>query len=120
MKVFITESQMNNTIEKLIRRVNKDVVSVNFDVKKQAVVDDKGKGMSYYDKTIITVVLDPHNILGGNIHYVDSTFYPKNSLKYIPLRKEIQKALKGFMNIDTTKYMSPYEVEYYVLGTTRV
>ena len=113
MKVFITESQMNNTIEKLIRRVNKDVVSVNFDVKKQAVVDDKGKGMSYYDKTIITVVLDPHNILGGNIHHVVSTLY-------IPLRKEIQKALKGFMNIDTTKYMSPYRVEYYVLGTTRV
>ena len=113
MKVIITESQMNNTIEKLIRSVNKDVVSVNFDVKKQAVIDDKGKGMSYYDKTIITVVLDPHNILGGNIHHVDST-------NYIPLRKEIQKALKGFMNIDTTKFMSPYEVEYYVLGTTRV
>jgi hypothetical protein len=104
---------MNNTIEKLIKSVNKDVVSVNFDVKKIAVVDDKKKGMSYYDKTIITVVLDPHNILGGNIHYVVSTLY-------IPLRKEIQKALKGFMNIDTTKYMSPYEVEYYVLGTTRV
>jgi hypothetical protein len=104
---------MNNTIEKLIRSVNKDVVSVNFDVKKIAVVDDKKKGMSYYDKTIITVVLDPHNILGGNIHYVVST-------QYIHLRKEIQKALKGFMNIDTTKYMSPYEVEYYVLGTTRV
>ena len=113
MKVIITESQMNNTIEKLIRRVNKDVVSVNFDVKKQAVVDDKVKGMSYYDKTIITVVLDPHNILGGNIHHVVSTLY-------IPLRKEIQKALKGFMNIDTTKFMSPYEVEYHVLGTTRV
>ena len=113
MKVIITESQMNNTIEKLIRSLNKDVVYVNFDVKKQAVIDDKGKGMSYYDKTIITVVLDPHNILGGNIHHVDST-------NYIPLRKEIQKALKGFMNIDTTKYMSPYEVEYYVLGTTRV
>ena len=113
MKVLITESQMNNTIEKLIRRVNKDVVSVNFDVKKQAVVDDKKKGISYYDKTIITVVLDPHNILGGNIHHVDST-------NYIPLRKEIQKALKGFMNIDTTKFMSPYDVEYYVLGTTRV
>jgi CRISPR/Cas system-associated endonuclease Cas3-HD len=113
MKVIITESQMNNTIEKLIKRVNKDVVSVNFDVKKQAVIDDKGKGMSYYDKTIITVVLDPHNILGGNIHHVVSTLY-------YPLRKEIQKALKGFMNIDTTKYMSPYEVEYHVLGTTRV
>ena len=113
MKVIITESQMNNTIEKLIRSVNKDVVSVNFDVKKQAVIDDKGKGMSYYDKTIITVVLDPHNILGGNIHHVVSTLY-------IPLRKEIQKALKGFMNIETTKFMSPYGVEYYVIGTTRV
>jgi len=113
MKVIITESQMNNTIEKLIRSVNKNVVSVNFDVKKQAVVDDKVKGISYYDKTIITVVLDPHNILGGNIHHVDST-------KYIPLRKEIQKALRRFMNIDTTEFMSPYEVEYYILGTTRV
>ena len=48
---------MNNTIEKLIRSVNKDVVSVNFDVKKQAVIDDKINGMSYYDKTIITVVV---------------------------------------------------------------
>jgi hypothetical protein len=113
MKVIITESQMNNTIEKLIKSVNKDVVSVNFDVKKIAVVDDKKKGMSYYDKTIITVVLDPHNILGGNIHHIDST-------NYIPLRKEIQKALNRFMNIDTTKFMSPYDIEYYVLGTTRV
>ena len=116
MKVIITESQMNNTIEKLIRRVNKDVVSVNFDVKKQAVVDGKVKGISYYDKTIITVVLDPHNILGGNIHHV----IPGLTSMYIPLRKEIQKALKGFLNIDTTKFMSPYEVEYHVLGTTRV
>lgn len=82
MKVIITESQLNSTIEKLIRGVNKDVLSVNFGVKKQAVVDvdDKVKGMSYYDKTIIEIVLDPHNILGGNIHYVDST-------KYIPLRR---------------------------------
>ena len=113
MKVIITESQMNNTIEKLIRSVNKDVVSVNFDVKKQAVIDDKGKGMSYYDKTIITVVLDPHDILGGNIHEVNST-------RYLPLRHEIQKALKSFLSIDITQFMSPYEVEYYVLGTTRV
>lgn len=113
MKVLITESQLNNAIESLIKSVNKNVVSVNFDVKKQAVVDEKVKGISYYDKTIITVVLDPHNILGGNIHHVDST-------KYIPLRKEIQKALNRFMNIDTTKFMSPYDIEYYVIGTTRV
>ena len=113
MKVIITESQMNNTIEKLIRSVNKDVVSVNFDVKKQAVVDEKVKGISYYDKTIITVVLDPHDILGGNIHEVNPT-------RYLPLRKEIQNALERFMNIDTTKFMSPYGVEYYVIGTTRV
>lgn len=113
MKVIITESQMNNAIEKLIKSVNKDVVSVNFDVKKQAVVDEKKKGISYYDKTIIKVVLDPHDILGGNIHHVDST-------KYLPLRKEIQKALNKFMNIDTTKFMAPYDIEYYVLGTTKV
>ena len=113
MKVIITESQMNNTIEKLIRSVNKDVVSVNFDVKKIAVVDDKKKGMSYYDKTIITVVLDPNNILGGNISQVDFT-------NYILLKKEIQKALNRFMNIDTRKFMAPYDIEFYILGTTKV
>ena len=113
MKVLITESQMNSTIEKLIKSVNKNVVSVNFDVKKQAVVDDKVKGISYYDKTIITVVLDPHNILGGNLHYVVST-------QYIHLRKEIKNALNKFLNINIDKFMSPYDIEFYVLGTTRV
>jgi hypothetical protein len=119
MKVLLTESQLNNAIERLIKSVNQNVVSVNFEVKKQAVVDEKKKGLSYYDKTIIdktiiTVVLDPHDILGGNIHWVDSTG------RYIPLRKEIQKALKSFLSIDTTKFMSPYDIEYYVIGTTRV
>ncbi len=113
MKVLITESQMNSTIERLIKSVNKNVVSVNFDVKKQAVVDDKVKGISYYDKTIITVVLDPHNILGGNLHYVVST-------QYIHLRKEIKNALNKFLNINIDKFMSPYDIEFYVLGTTRV
>jgi len=104
---------MNSTIERLIKSVNKNVVSVNFDVKKQAVVDDKVKGISYYDKTIITVVLDPHNILEGNIHYVVST-------QYIHLRKEIKNALNKFLNININKFMSPYDIEFYVLGTTRV
>lgn len=113
MKVLITESQMNSTIERLIKSVNKNVVSVNFDVKKQAVVDDKVKGISYYDKTIITVVLDPHNILEGNIHYVVST-------QYIHLRKEIKNALNKFLNINIDKFMSPYDIEFYVIGTTRI
>ena len=113
MKVLLTESQLNNAIERLIKSVNQNVVSVNFKVKKQSVVDEKKKGLSYYDKTIITVVLDPHDILGGNIHEVNPT-------RYLPLRKEIQNALERFMNIDTTKFMSPYGVEYYVIGTTRV
>lgn len=111
MKVIITESQLNNTIEKLIKSVNKDVVSVNFDVKKVAVME---KGISYYDKTIIKVVLDPHNILGGNIHPVGI------SVDYMEHKFEIKKALNRFMNIDTRKYMSPYDIEFYVIGTTRV
>ena len=113
MKVLLTESQRNNAIERLIKSVNQNVVSVNFEVKKQAVVDEKKKGLSYYDKTIIKIVLDPHDILGGNIHEVNST-------RYLPLRHEIKKALKSLLSIDTTKSMSPYEVEYYVLGTTRI
>lgn len=113
MKVLITESQRNNAIERLIKSVNQNVVSVNFEVKKQAVIDEKKKGLSYYDKTIITVVLDPHNILGGNLHTVSST-------SYIPLRKEIKNALNKFLNINIDKFMSPYDIEYYVIGTTRV
>jgi len=56
MKVLITESQLNNAIERLIKSINKNVVSVDFVEKRQAHVDDKIKGISYYDKTIITVV----------------------------------------------------------------
>ena len=111
MKVIITESQLNNAIEKLIRSTIKDVVSVNFDVKKQAVIE---KGISYYDKTIIRVVLDPHNILGGNIQTVNF------SSDYMEQRFEIKKALNRFMNIDTKKFMSPYDIEFYIVGTTRV
>lgn len=114
MKVLITESQLNNAIERLIKSVNKNVVSVNFDVKKQAVADPKVKGISFYDRTVITVVLDPHDILGGNIHTVNS------SADYMEHRFEIKKALNRFMNIDTTKFMSPYDIEFYVIGTTRV
>jgi hypothetical protein len=113
MKVIITESQMNNTIEKLIKSVNKNVVSVQFSDEKQAAWDSDTTKLIHYDKTIIKIVLDPHNILGGNIHTVDS-------LGYLKLRQEIKKTLKGFMNIDTMKFMSPYDIEFYVIGTTKV
>ena len=113
MKVLITESQLNNAIERLIKSVNQNVVSVQFSDEKQAAWDSDTKKLIHYDKTIITVVLDPHDILGGNIHTVDS-------LGYLELRQEIQKTLKGFMNIDTMKFMSPYDIEFYVIGTTKV
>jgi hypothetical protein len=113
MKVLLKESQLNNAIERLIKNVNKDVVSVQFSDEKQAAWDSDTTKLIHYDKTIITVVLDPHDILGGNIHTVNST-------GYIQLRKEIQKTLKRFLNIDQTKFMSPYEIEFYVIGTTRV
>lgn len=111
MKVIITESQLNNTIEKLIKSVNKDVVSVQF-VPKKVGTFEKGK-MTHYEKTIIKIVLDPHDILGGNFH-------TRNSPLYLKVRQEIQQALSRFINIDTTESMSPYDVEYYVIGTTRV
>ena len=113
MKVIITESQMNNTIEKLIRSVSKDVVSVSFrDKRVSAYNPQKGKYIPY-DRIIIRVVLDPHDILDGNI-------YTPESSSYITHRKSIQQALIRFMNIDTTKFMSPYDIEFYVLGTTKV
>jgi len=113
MKVIITESQMNNTIEQLIRRVNKDVVSVSFrDKRVSAFSPQKGRYIPY-DRIVIRVVLDPHDILDGNIYTPDPS-------GYITGRKEIQKALIKFMNIETSKFMSPYDIEFYVLGTTKV
>lgn len=111
MKVLVTESQMNNTIEKLIKSVNKDVVSVQFVSRKVGAIEN-GK-MTQYEKTIIKIVLDPHDILGGNFH-------TRNSPLYLKVRQEIQQALRRFMNIDTTEFMSPYEVEYYVIETKSV
>jgi hypothetical protein len=113
MKVLITESQLNNTIEKLIRSINKDVVSVDFVDKKVGALSNETGRPIQYDKTVIKIVLDPHNILGGNLHYVVST-------QYIHLRKEIKNALNKFLNINIDKFMSPYDIEFYVLGTTRV
>jgi hypothetical protein len=113
MKVLLKESQLNNAIERLIKSVNKNVVSVQFSDEKQAAWDSDTTKLIHYDKTIITVVLDPHDILGGNIHTVNST-------GYIQLRKEIQKTLKSLLSINTTQFMSPYDIEYYIIGTTRV
>lgn len=116
MKVIITESQLNNTIEKLIKSVNKDVVSVQF-VPKKVGTFENGK-MTHYEKTIIKIVLDPHDILGGNFHTRNS---PLSMVPlYLKVRQEIQQALSRFINIDTTESMSPYDVEYYVIGTTSV
>ena len=113
MKVLITESQLNNAIERLIKSVNQNVVSVQFsDKKTNRMAPDTGKFISY-DKTIIKIVLDPHNILGGNIHTI-------NSIDYLDHRLKIKNALNRFMNIDITKFMSPYDIEYYVIGTIRV
>jgi hypothetical protein len=39
MKVLLKESQLNNAIERLIKNVNKDVVSVQFSDEKQAAWD---------------------------------------------------------------------------------
>jgi hypothetical protein len=89
------------------------VVSVQFSDEKQAAWDSDTTKLIHYDKTIIEIVLDPHNILGGNIHTV-------KDYEYLQLRKEIQKTLKRFLNIDQTKFMSPYEIEFYVIGTTKV
>jgi hypothetical protein len=113
MKVLLKESQLNNAIERLIKNVNKNVVSVQFSDEKQAAWDSDTTKVIHYDKTIIRIVVDPHNILGGNIHTV-------KDYEYLQLRKEIQKTLKRFLNIDQTKFMSPYEIEFYVIGTTKV
>ena len=113
MKVLLKESQLNNVIERLIKSANKNVVSVQFSDEKQAAWDSDTTKLIHYDKTIIEIVLDPHNILGGNIHTV-------KDYEYLQLRKEIQKILKRFLNIDQTKFMSPYEIEFYVIGTTKV
>jgi hypothetical protein len=113
MKVLLKESQLNNAIERLIKNVNKDVVSIDFVETESHSIDLEKKTLTPFKRTIIRIVVDPHNILGGNIHTV-------KDYEYLQLRREIQKTLKRFLNIDQTKVMSPYEIEFYVIGTTKV
>ena len=113
MKYLITESQMTNVIESLIKKNFPDVVSVNFREKSVAAWETGENGPTSYSSTVIQVIIDPGKVLEGNLYDSKSTDIPF-------LKMKILKLLNNILDIDIKKFKSPYDLEIYVVKTQQV
>ena len=102
MKYIITESKLNNTIESFIRKTYPEVVSVSFNQKN---VLSAGQGYRVRSVTLISIIVDPHKILDGNI---SGSFqgYDRD------IRRNIRNDLKIF-GLELDKYGSDWDIEVF-------
>ena len=102
MKFIITESKLNNTIESFIRKTYPEVVSVSFNQKN---VLSAGQGYRVRSVTLISIIVDPHKILDGNI---SGSFqgYDRD------IRRNIRNDLKIF-SLGLDKYGSDWDIEVF-------
>lgn len=112
MRYLITESQITNVIESLIKKNFPDVISVNFKEKGIAAWESGEPRPTKYMSTVIQVIIDPGKVCKGNLYNSQSTDIPF-------MRMEILKLL-NILNIDITKFKSPYDLEIYVVNTQKV
>ncbi len=109
MKYLITESKLNNTIESFIRKNYPAVVSVSFDKKKVFLASEDRS----HDVTLISVIIDPYKILGGNIK---TGFKGYNS----DMRRDIWNTLNSFFSLGFDKYGSDWDIEVYGITLHRI
>ena len=102
MKYIITESKLNNTIESFIRKTYPEVVSVSFNQKN---VLSAGQGYRVRSVTLISIIVDPHKILDGNI---SGSFRGYDS----DIRRNIRNDLKIF-GLELDKYGSDWDIEVF-------
>lgn len=110
MKVLLTESQMNNVIEKLFKREVPSIISVSFKDKEVGVFD-KGSVVQY-TKTAIQVIVDPGNVCDGNLYTPQ-----KSRFDYYLIKEDLSKILDKFLKIDMSRFKSKYSLELYVVNT---
>lgn len=114
MKIILTERQLNNTIEKTLKQLYPDIVSVSFKETPVKYFGGKEGGVGEYNRIDIMIVVDLGNVLKGNI------YNPKNIFDEKDIKKDILNTLKTYMNIDGDKFKAPYGVQIYTLTTTSI
>jgi len=102
MKYLITESRINQTIKQYIESNYDYVVSVSFNKKN---VLSAGQGFRVRSVTLISIIVDPHKILDGNI---SGSFrgYDRD------IRRNIRNDLKIF-GLGLDKYGSDWDIEVF-------
>ena len=109
MKYLITESRLNQLIEKYLYKSYDYIVSVSFhDTSVWLANEDRSK-----DRIIIRVIVDPYKILDGNI---DGTFKQYNR----DIRREIYSNLNSFFGLGFDKYGSDWDIEIYGIKLDRI
>lgn len=106
MKYLITESQINNVIERFLYKKFPEVVNVNFKKKKVMLASTK----ETKEVNVIAILIDPYNLLTSN----DFTNIVQYSLSDI--KKEISDSLEKYFKIDWRQYGSDWHVEVYSIG----
>lgn len=114
MKIIITEQQLNNAVEKMLKQSFPNIVSINFKEVPVNYYGGKEGGVGKYIKTNINVIVDIGDVLEGNI------YDPKNIFDEKDIKKEIMNTLKSYLNIDGSKFKSPYGVNVYTLVTKQL
>jgi len=115
MKIILTERQLNNTIEKSLKQLYPDIISVSFKETPVKYYGGKEGGVGEYNRIDIMIVVDLGNVLEGNIYTsgdVDSQEFD--------IKKDILNTLKTYMNIDGYRFKAPYGVQIYTLTTTSI
>jgi hypothetical protein len=110
MKVLLTESQMNNVIEKLFKREVPSIISVSFKDKEVSAFD-KGSVVQY-TRTSIQVIVDPGNVCDGNLY--------TRGFNYHLIKQDLSKILDKFLKIDISRFKAKYSLELYVVNTQQV
>ena len=102
MKYLITESRINETIKQYLESNYDYIVSVSFNQKN---VLSAGQGYRVRSVTLISIIVDPHKILDGNI---SGSFqgYDRD------IRRNIWNDLKIF-GLGLDKYGSDWDLEVF-------
>jgi hypothetical protein len=106
MKYIITESRINQTIKKYIESNYDNVISVNFRQSSVWLASDNRA----HDRTIISVIVDPHNVLGGGDVKYDSS----------NIRRELWSDLNTFFSLGFDNYGSDWGIEVYGIKLQRI
>ena len=103
MKYLITESQINNVIERFLRKKFPEVVNVNFKKKKVMLASTR----ETKEVNVIAILIDPYNLLTSD-NFTNIARYSLQDIK-----QEIYDSLERYFKIDWRQYGSDSHVEVY-------